>query len=106
MGFFAYLLGTDSKSPGAHDIAKYRHITRNKIYQILHSIRISSLTKEKEKIIEDEITKHLLSNSTISLKVIRRVLSDLVREKSINNIDKKYIYQAFEEYFFNNKENN
>lgn len=105
MGFFSYLLGTDSKSPGARDIRKYRPIKRKQIHKIISSVKLRSLTEDKEKIVREEISNNLLSNETISLQVIRRVLSDLVKDKNISEIEKKHIYKAFENYFFNNTEN-
>lgn len=102
MGFFSYLFGKGSHSSKVN-INEYKYISKQEILDLVSPLKIKTLTQQEEKAVEEVLIARLSHYREISLKNIRDILTKLSREYVISDIDRKYLYKTFVEYFSNKK---
>ncbi|PIR78273.1 MAG: hypothetical protein COU28_02470 [Candidatus Magasanikbacteria bacterium CG10_big_fil_rev_8_21_14_0_10_36_16] len=105
MSFFSYLFGTGADKVGKTNINEYKCITRQEVLGLVSPLKVKTLSQKEEKTVEEILWERLKYFHKISLKNIRDILAKLSREHTIGEIDGKYLYKVFEDYFVNNKEN-
>ncbi|EKE06778.1 MAG: hypothetical protein ACD_18C00281G0002 [uncultured bacterium] len=105
MGFFSYLFGTGQHASKKTDINEYRYLSREKLLDLVSPLKVKTLSQKEEKMVEDVLLERLSHYNKISLENIRDILRFLSKEHTISEIDAKYLYKIFEEYFSQDKQN-
>ncbi|MFA7245456.1 MAG: hypothetical protein WC070_04775 [Candidatus Magasanikbacteria bacterium] len=98
MGFFNFLFSYGKKT-NSQDFVTYYSLNSLEVKEIISSVRISGLSQEEEKLIEEVLLSKLAVFNKISLKEIDRILYNLRREYRIEDSDRKNILKTFETYF-------
>lgn len=104
MGFFNFLFSYGKKT-NSQDFVTYYSLSSLEVKEIVSSVRISGLTQEEERLVEQALLAKLAVFNKISLREIDRILYNLKKEFKIGDSDRKNILKTFETYF-KQKQNN
>ena len=103
MGFFSYLVGSDSKkadgSASVLSIKKEYSLTRDQIKKLVSKYNVRSLDSAEERLIEEAIMDRRRGDGRISLFQINEALCKLKNQYKISDVDRKGVLRVFTDYF-------
>jgi len=95
MGLFSSMFG----SPSAKYSQTEHALSELKIRELVSRVRINSLSKGEEEIVERTLIAGRLGDGKISLRRIDEILRKLVNTNNISIYDKKALIKIFEDYY-------
>ena len=97
MGFFSYLLGTDTLTGKLSHTEHY--LGKDEVFLLVSTAKVKSLNNRERDVIRELILKRSFGDGKISVYQIDEVLRQAEHEHLIGKYDRQGVVRAIDEYF-------